>query len=64
MVRLGIIKPELENPSFAHLAEAIGVRLVRHGLLAMICPATPETVNEQDYLDHFLNSEAAGVEAL
>jgi DNA-binding LacI/PurR family transcriptional regulator len=58
---VGIITPELENPIFPHLAEAIEARLVRHGLLAMICPATSETVNEQDYLDHFLNSEAAGV---
>lgn len=58
---VGIITPELENPIFAHLAEAIESRLVRHGLLAMICPSTSETVNEQDYLDHFLDSDAAGV---
>ncbi len=35
--------------------------MVRHGLLAMVCPSTSETVNEQDYLDHFLNADAAGV---
>jgi DNA-binding LacI/PurR family transcriptional regulator len=58
---LGIITPELDNPIFPHLAEAIGSRLARHGLLAMICPSTAETVNEQDYLDHFLDTEAAGV---
>ena len=58
---VGIITPELENPIFPHLAEAIEARMVRHGLLAMVCPSTSETVNEQDYLDHFLNADAAGV---
>ena len=58
---VGIITPELDNPIFPHLAEAIEARMVRHGLLAMVCPSTAETVNEQDYLDHFLNSDAAGV---
>ncbi|MDP3984259.1 MAG: LacI family DNA-binding transcriptional regulator [Acidimicrobiia bacterium] len=58
---VGIITPELANPIFPALAEAIESRLVRNGLLAMICPSTAETVNEQDYLDHFLNADAAGV---
>jgi LacI family transcriptional regulator, repressor for deo operon, udp, cdd, tsx, nupC, and nupG len=58
---VGIITPELDNPIFPHLAEAIEARMVRHGLLAMVCPSTAETVNEQDYLDHFLNADAAGV---
>ncbi|MGH8928293.1 MAG: LacI family DNA-binding transcriptional regulator, partial [Acidimicrobiia bacterium] len=58
---VGIITPELDNPIFPSLAEAIESRLVRHGLLAMICPSTSETVNEQDYLDHFMQADAAGV---
>ena len=58
---VGIITPELDNPIFPHLAEAIEARMVRHGLLAMVCPSTSETVNEQDYLDHFLAADAAGV---
>ena len=58
---VGIITPELENPIFPHLAEAIEARMVRHGLLAMVCPSTSETINEQDYLDHFLKADAAGV---
>jgi DNA-binding LacI/PurR family transcriptional regulator len=58
---VGIITPELANPIFPALAEAIEARLVRGGLLAMVCPSTSETVNEQDYLDHFLDADAAGV---
>ena len=58
---VGIITPELDNPIFPHLAQAIEARMVRHGLLAVVCPSTAETVNEQDYLDHFLSADAAGV---
>jgi alanine racemase len=58
---VGIITPELDNPIFPHLAEAVESRLARHGLLSMVCSATSETVNEQDYLDHFLDTAAAGV---
>lgn len=58
---VGIITPELANPIFPALAEAIESRLVRNGLLAMICPSTAETANEQDYLDHLLDTDAAGV---
>jgi LacI family repressor for deo operon, udp, cdd, tsx, nupC, and nupG len=58
---VGIVTPELANPIFPALAEAIESRLARNGLLAMVCPSTPETANEQDYLDHFLDNEAAGV---
>jgi alanine racemase len=58
---VGIITPELDNPIFPHLAQAIEARLARDGLLAMVCASTSDTANEQDYLDHFLTTEAAGV---
>ncbi len=58
---VGIVTPELENPIFPLLAQTIEARLARHGLLGMICPSTPETAAEQDYLDHFATIGAAGV---
>jgi len=58
---IGIITPELDNPIFPVMAQAIEARLARQGMLAMICSATSDTVNEREYLDHFLSSEAAGV---
>jgi LacI family transcriptional regulator, repressor for deo operon, udp, cdd, tsx, nupC, and nupG len=58
---VGIVTPELDNPIFPQLAQAIEARLARHDLLSLVCASTSETVNEQDYLDHFLNAEAAGV---
>ena len=57
---VGIITPELDNPIFPYLAQAIEARLARLDLLCVVGSATPETVNEQDYLDHLLSSEAAG----
>lgn len=58
---VGIITPELDNPIFPALSQNIEARLARFGLLSMICPVTSETVNEQEYLDHFTETRAAGV---
>jgi LacI family transcriptional regulator, repressor for deo operon, udp, cdd, tsx, nupC, and nupG len=58
---VGIVTPELDNPIFPLIAQTIESRLARQGMLAMICPATSDTVNEQEYLDHFLATAAAGV---
>lgn len=58
---VGIVTPELDNPIFPALAQAIEARLVRAGLLPMICSATADTINEQEYLDHFLATNAAGL---
>ncbi len=58
---VGIVTPEMDNPIFPLLAQTIERRLARKGVLTMICPATSDTVNEQEYLDHFAEVEAAGV---
>ena len=58
---VGIVTPEMDNPIFPLLAQTIESRLARQGLLSMICPATSDTVNEQEYLDHFASTNAAGV---
>jgi LacI family repressor for deo operon, udp, cdd, tsx, nupC, and nupG len=57
---VGILTPELENPIFAVLAQSIEARLSRRGFVAMICPTTAETINEQDYLDQLVEVNAAG----
>lgn len=58
---VGIITPEMDNPIFPLLAQTIEARLARNGILSMICPATSDTVNEQEYLDYFRETNAAGV---
>ncbi len=58
---VGIVTPELDNPVFALFAQSLQSHLASRGMLPVVCSATSETVNEQDYLDHFLTSRAAGV---
>ena len=58
---VGIITPELDNPVFPVLAQAIESRLARLGILSVIGPATPTTAHERDYLEHFVRIGAAGV---
>ena len=58
---VGIVTPEMDNPIFPLIAQTIESRLARQGLLSMICPATSDTVNEQEYLDHFAATNAAGI---
>jgi LacI family transcriptional regulator, repressor for deo operon, udp, cdd, tsx, nupC, and nupG len=58
---VGIITPELDNPIFPTIAQTIEARLARREIMSMICPSTSETVNEQDYLNRFLEWEAIGV---
>lgn len=57
---VGIITPELDNPIFPNFAQTIESRLARRGIMSMICPSTSETVNEQDYLNRFIEWEATG----
>jgi len=57
---VGILTPELDNPIFATLAQSIEAKLARHHYVSVICPSTAETINEQDYLDHLVQSRAAG----
>lgn len=58
---VGIITPELDNPIFSLLAQSIEARLARHDFMCVVCPATAETINEQDYLNHFVQTNATGV---
>jgi LacI family transcriptional regulator, repressor for deo operon, udp, cdd, tsx, nupC, and nupG len=58
---VGIITPELDNPIFPTIAQTIEAQLARRGMMSMICPSTSETINEQDYLNRFLDWDATGV---
>jgi len=58
---VGIITPELENPIFPLLAQTIESRLARHGIMSVVCPSTSETIHEDDYLDHLVDIDAAGI---
>jgi len=58
---VGIVTPELDNPIFPMMAQAIESRLARLGILSLIGPATPATAHERDYLEHFVGIGATGV---
>lgn len=58
---VGIITSELDNPVFPLLSQSIEARLARSDHLVMVCPVTSETVDEKEYLDHFVASNATGV---
>lgn len=58
---IGIITPEFDNPIFPLFAQLIEAQLARHGLLAVVGPATPTTAHERDYLEHFTRIGATGV---
>ena len=58
---VGIVTPELENPIFALFAQSLEAHLAGRGMLPLVCSSTSETVNEQDYLEHFNATHAAGV---
>ncbi len=58
---VGIITPELDNPIFPYMAQAIESKLARHGFLSMLGPATPTTAHERDYLQHFVRMGASGI---
>ena len=61
MGTIGIITPELDNPIFPLMAQAIESKLARHGFLSMVGPATPTTAHERDYLQHFVRMGVSGV---
>lgn len=58
---VGIVTPELDNPIFPTIAQTIEARLARNEIMSMVCPSTSETINEQDYLNRFVEWEATGV---
>ncbi len=58
---VGVITPELDNPIFPLMAQAIESKLARHGFLSLLGPATPTTAHERDYLQHFVRIGVSGV---
>jgi LacI family transcriptional regulator, repressor for deo operon, udp, cdd, tsx, nupC, and nupG len=58
---VGLIVPELDNPSFPRFAQAIESRLAAEGLTAVLCTSTPAGMGEADYLDVLLDHAVSGI---
>jgi LacI family transcriptional regulator, repressor for deo operon, udp, cdd, tsx, nupC, and nupG len=58
---VGLIVPELDNPSFPRFAQAIESRLAAQGLTCVLCTSTPSGMGEADYLDVLLEHAVSGL---
>lgn len=58
---VGIIVPELENPTFAVLASAVEKRLAAYGVTALIGSSTLEGLTEMDYISSLVRRNIQGL---
>ena len=58
---VGLITPELSNPNFPALAQAIETRLAPSGYTAVLCTQTVGGVSEEDYVELLLQRDVAAL---
>lgn len=58
---VGLIVPELENPIFPRIAQAVEVALVRHGFTPVLCTQSLGGVHEDDYVTTLMDRGVSGV---
>jgi len=58
---IGLIVPELDNPVFPALAQAVEARLLGSGYVSILCCASRVGASEDDYVDTLLGRGVAGV---
>lgn len=58
---VGVVVPELDNPVFPRLAQAIETRLAAEGRTMLMGTSTPAGMRESDYLDVLLDQAVAGI---
>lgn len=58
---VGLITPELSNPIFPALAQAIETRLAPSGYTAVLCTQTVGGVSEEDYVELLLQRDVAAL---
>ncbi len=58
---VGLIVPELDNPVFPALAQAIETELSLSSYTSVLCTQTPGGIREDEYVDMLLEREVAGI---
>jgi alanine racemase len=58
---VGLVVPELENPFFPRLAQALEDRLAGHGYTPVLCSQTLGGVHEDDFVASLLEHGVAGI---
>lgn len=58
---VGLVVPELENPIFPAMVQAVEAGLARHGYTTVICPQTPGGLHEDEYIEMLLERGVSGI---
>jgi DNA-binding LacI/PurR family transcriptional regulator len=58
---VGLVLPELQNPIFTALAEAVGGGLSQQGFTPVLCIRAASSLSESDYVDMLLEQQVSGV---
>jgi len=58
---VGLVVPDLQNPIFPAFVEAVSLRLVKSGLMPVLCTRTADAVSEAHYIRLLLRHEVAGI---
>ena len=58
---VGLVVPDLQNPIFPALVEAVSIGLVKRGLMTVLCTRTADGVSESNYIELLLRREVAGI---
>jgi DNA-binding LacI/PurR family transcriptional regulator len=58
---VGLVMPDLQNPIFPAFAEAVSLRLVKTGLMPVLCTRTADAVSEAHYIKLLLKHNVAGI---
>ena len=58
---VGLVVPDLQNPIFPALVEAVSIGLVKLGLMTCLCTRTADGVSEANYIELLLRRDVAGI---
>jgi DNA-binding LacI/PurR family transcriptional regulator len=58
---VGLVLPDLRNPTFPAFADELTVELMRHGFVPALCTRTGDGVSEAQYVERLLAHDTAGV---
>jgi LacI family repressor for deo operon, udp, cdd, tsx, nupC, and nupG len=58
---VGLVLPDLRNPTFPAFADELTVALLGHQLVSALCTRTADGMNESQYIDMLLAHDTAGV---
>lgn len=58
---VGLVVPDLQNPIFPAMVEAMSIGLVKLGLMPVLCTRTADGVSEANYIELLLRRDVAGI---